>query len=79
MSNQSLCIWAAADQYEREVAASEIVASKRTVELMQKESEQRNAAKKAQINEFDGLIHNADGSRSFADGTPVRGSNIGFS
>ena len=71
--------WSEKDQYEREVAASEIVASKRKVELMQREVDQSKTAAKAQINEFDGLIHNADGSRSFADGTPVSGSNIGFS
>ena len=31
-----------------------------------------------QINEFDGLIHEPDGTRKFPDGTPVDGSNDGI-
>lgn len=71
--------WSEKDQYQRETAASEIVASKRQMELMQKSSQEKDAKVKAQINEFDGLIHNADGSRSFPDGTLVAGSNAAFS
>jgi hypothetical protein len=31
------------------------------------------------FNEFDGLIHNADGTRSFPNGAPVGGNNNALS